>query len=261
MKRLYVSFALLSALSALLFAASLWADSSREWKHYQKAFFELDRQQAEASGSLVNPNASGYRISQIIVGDETRIDRCPTCHLGLEDPRFADAVQPFKRHPDIPRHAFEKFGCTICHAGQGLATTTSDAHGRVPFWEEPLLMGPYLQASCGACHMGGVKGAPHLERGRELFQQSGCLGCHKVRGAGGSLGPDLTRVGNRRQDPEWHLEHFRDPPSMSPGSMMPPFDFLPEEDLTALTVYMLSLRDVPSQLIYAPAGMGQEGKL
>lgn len=261
MKRLYVSFALLSALSALLFGASLWADSSREWKHYQKTFSEMEHQQAKSAGAETASNRTGFRIYQVIVGDETRVDRCPTCHLGLEDPRFADAAQPFKRHPDIPRHPFENFGCTLCHAGQGLATTTADAHGRVPFWEEPLLTGPYLEATCGACHIVRVEGAPHLERGRELFQQSGCSGCHKVRGVGGSLGPDLTRVGNHRPDPEWHLEHFRDPPSTSPGSMMPPFDFLPEEDLVALTVYMLSLRDVPSQLIYAPEGMGLESNL
>ncbi len=34
---------------------------------------------------------------------------------------------------------------------------------------------------------------------------------------------------------------------------MPPFDYLSEGDLIALTVYMLSLKDVPSQLIFAPS--------
>lgn len=251
MRRMYVTFAVLSTVSVLLFGISLWRDSSREWKLYQKAFFEMEHQRAASKGSQENPGGTSYRVYQIIVGDEMRIDRCTTCHMGVEDPRFAKAGQPFGQHPSIPKHAFEKFGCTICHRGQGLATTTADAHGRVPFWEEPLLTGPYLQASCGACHLGEVAGAPLLKRGRELFGQAGCEGCHKVRGVGGSLGPDLTQVGDHRRDPEWYLKHFRDPQSTSPGSMMPSFDFLPEEDLAALTVYMLSLKDVPSQFIYA----------
>lgn len=256
MRRMYVSFAVLGTVSALLFGVSLWRDGSREWKLYQRAFAEMERRHSARQGAPDVAVGSPYRVRQIIVGDETRVDRCTTCHVGVEDPRFAGAEQPFAEHPDIPRHAFEKFGCTLCHGGQGLATTTADAHGRVAFWEEPLLEAPYIQASCGACHLGEVEGAPLLERGRELFAQAGCVGCHKVRGVGGSLGPDLTRVGNHRRDPEWHLRHFRDPASTSPGSMMPPFDYLPEEDLTALAVYMLSLKDVPSQLIFAPSAPG-----
>ncbi len=253
MRRLYVSFVVLSTLSALLFGLSLWKDSSREWKRYQRTYIEMVRAKQTAEANDGVPQGSGYRIHQIIVGDETRVDRCVTCHLGVEDPRFAEADHPFKLHPRIPRHPIEKFGCTLCHGGQGLATTAADAHGRVPFWEEPLLSPPFIQASCGACHLTPVEGAPVLARGRELFATAGCVGCHKVRGVGGTLGPDLTRVGNHRRDPEWHLRHFRDPPSTSPGSLMPPFDYLSEGDLIALTVYMLSLKDVPSQLIFAPS--------
>jgi hypothetical protein len=256
---MYVSFALLSIVSALLFGFSLWKDSAREWKNYQKTFMEMERKHISAKGSDSVPNRS-YRIHQIIVGDENRVDRCTNCHLGVEDPRFVEADHPFRLHPSIPRHTFEKFGCTLCHGGQGLATTTADAHGHVPFWEEPLLKGPYLQSSCGACHLGEVKGAPLLARGRELYDEMGCVGCHKVRGVGGSLGPDLTSVGNHRRDPEWHLEHLRDPTSTSPGSLMPPFDHLPDEDLKAMTVYMLSLKNVPSQFIYALSGSMTEDK-
>ena len=66
------------------------------------------------------------------------------------------------------------------------------------------------------------------------------------------MGPDLTFVGGRRHDPEWHLRHFRDPQATSPGSVMPPFKQLPEAELKALTVYMLSLREMPSALLAGP---------
>lgn len=34
----------------------------------------------------------------------------------------------------------------------------------------------------------------NAERGEELFGKSGCIGCHKINGIGGEVGPDLSRV-------------------------------------------------------------------
>jgi len=40
-------------------------------------------------------------------------------------------------------------------------------------------------------------------RGAELIRVKGkCLGCHRVNGEGGGLGPDLSEIG-RQRDPEW----------------------------------------------------------
>ena len=40
----------------------------------------------------------------------------------------------------------------------------------------------------------------------------------------------------------WHERHFRNPRSMSPGSVMPSYDYLSQEELDALVAYTLSLR-------------------
>jgi len=32
--------------------------------------------------------------------------------------------------------------------------------------------------------------------GKEVYDRKGCAGCHKIAGAGGDLGPDLTNEGN-----------------------------------------------------------------
>ena len=55
------------------------------------------------------------------------------------------------------------------------------------------------------------------------------------------MGPDLSFVGDARPEREWHLKHFRNPQSVSPGSIMPKFP-LTEQELNDLTSYMLSLR-------------------
>ncbi len=248
------AFALLGLLNAALFLTALWRDYDREWKRYQKAYYALEGRMARTAREEEAVRGRRYELVQIPVGGTTRMDRCVTCHLGVEDPRFAGAVQPFRMHPQIPKHPFEKFGCSLCHGGQDMATTTQDAHGRVPFWDEPLLEGEYRQSACGGCHLASdLPGAPALAEGRQLFLQRGCVACHRIRGVGGIVGPDLTFVGSRRRDPEWLLRHFRDPQSASPGSTMPPFKHLPESELKALTVYMLSLREMPSALLAGPA--------
>lgn len=38
-------------------------------------------------------------------------------------------------------------------------------------------------------------------------------------------GPDLARVGGRYSD-EWHVDHFNDPQSVVPESVMPKYDYL-----------------------------------
>ncbi len=247
------AFAVLGLLNSGLFLTALWRDTNREWKASQRAFLALEGRKARTAGEEAAVRGRRYELLQIAVAGSERVDRCTTCHLGVDDPRFADAPQPFRTHPAIPPHPFEKFGCTVCHDGQPLATTAREAHGRVPFWEEPLLEGEYRQSACGACHVGAdLPQAPVLTRGRQLYQQQGCVACHRNHGVGGVVGPDLTFVGGRRPDPEWHLRHLQDPQAVSPGSVMPSFKQLPDGELKALTVYLLSLREMPSVLLAVP---------
>ncbi|ALA60344.1 cytochrome b N-terminal domain-containing protein [Nitrospira moscoviensis] len=82
---------------------------------------------------------------------------------------------------------------------------------------------------------------PAVARGKALYAQFGCAGCHRIHGEGGAVAPDLSFVGDTRPDREWHLKHFRDPQSVSPGSFMPKFP-LDDQQLNDLTSYMLSLK-------------------
>ncbi len=93
--------------------------------------------------------------------------------------------------------------------------------------------------------------------GRDIYIREGCLGCHsqmvrpfrsEVERYGdysksgefvydrpflwGSkrTGPDLHRVGGKYNH-AWHFNHLVDPTSTSPGSIMPPYPWLAENDL------------------------------
>ncbi len=81
---------------------------------------------------------------------------------------------------------------------------------------------------------------PAVAGGRALYERLGCAGCHRVHGAGGAVGPDLSYVGETRTR-DWLIQHFRDPQSTAPGSIMPKFP-LKEQELNDLTAYMLSLK-------------------
>ena len=86
-----------------------------------------------------------------------------------------------------------------------------------------------------------MKVIPSAGEGQRLFQQKGCIGCHSVDGKGGKVGPSLDDVGLRRT-PEWMMQHFRDPQSVTPGSVMPQFGFT-ETEARALTEFLLHLRE------------------
>lgn len=279
MKRLL--FLILTAILALLFVISIWQDTNREWTAYQRTFL----------GRLASDERRGLTggIKQMIAADLGRVDRCTTCHLAIDKPQLALGAEPFKEHPGkyLDWHPMEKFACTVCHGGQGLATNVADAHGDVAHWEEPLLRGPLVQASCRQCH-GNLQAielhVPQLIKGQQLFKAKGCYGCHTIKEFGQTVSQDLTEVGSKSyllleadfemMEPphdriHWlqrKLEHPRvlnpgvRPEQLPPGeeevfpSAMPHFGLL-DEEVEALTIYLLSLtaNDYPASYVTPPA--------
>ena len=82
---------------------------------------------------------------------------------------------------------------------------------------------------------------PSVIRGKELVVKFACKTCHRIHGEGAAIAPDLSFVADRRPDREWHIRHFRDPQSVSPGSFMPKLP-LTDRQLNDLTSYVLTLK-------------------
>lgn len=88
------------------------------------------------------------------------------------------------------------------------------------------------------------------ERGRSVFVESQCVGCHTIRGvsSAGEAGPDLTHLASRRTIGAgvFDLTHenltsfVSSPDTMKPGVLMPPAGLEPEE-LEALIAYLEGL--------------------
>ncbi len=84
-------------------------------------------------------------------------------------------------------------------------------------------------------------GSPTALPGEALFRENGCSACHTIGGIGGKVGPDLTRVGSRRQK-SWIMDQIRTPQMHYPQSIMPSFAKLPAQDIEELADYLSSLK-------------------
>jgi mono/diheme cytochrome c family protein len=86
------------------------------------------------------------------------------------------------------------------------------------------------------------------ERGKELFQKVGCMGCHVVNGQGGRVGPDLSDEGNAGQSRQWLSTQIRNPKSHDPQTAMPAFDNLSDQQVKDLVDYLESLKTGPARV-------------
>lgn len=265
-----------------LFGAAVFKDFTPEWKNYQREYKKLLLEKTKDPEKKESVESSSTAIKQLWNSGLSIADRCITCHLGYDNPEFADAPLPYKYHANAREHDFNKIGCTICHEGQGRATEKTDAHARgIPHWDNPMLSLNMIQSSCGKCHSEAyeegkeLKGADMLNIAKKLSLSNKlevpCITCHTIRGMGETLAPDLTEFGSRTEHEfelshdlshvegernmyNWTYQHFLDPQKITPGApatsttpaveptIMPNFDFTPEE-AHALTVFVMSLKE------------------
>ncbi len=175
-----------------------------------------------------------------------RVDRCTSCHTGINKDGFEDAEHPFRTHPDrklyLGTHSVEKFGCTPCHQGQGPAVNSPEqAHGWVKHWLDPMYQGDDVQAGCIGCHDNvRIEGAETIALGEKLFEQVGCVGCHLVDGYGDlpKIGPYLRRV-SAKVDADWLVDWVKNPHEFRPRTKMPNFYF-DQAEAEAIAGYILA---------------------
>jgi menaquinol-cytochrome c reductase cytochrome b/c subunit len=80
----------------------------------------------------------------------------------------------------------------------------------------------------------------NAREGAEIFTQSACLNCHVYDGEGASqLGaPELTEEGTRNRGIQWQIDHLKCPSCETPGSPMPAFATLGEDNLRKLAIFL-----------------------
>jgi cytochrome c2 len=241
-KKLRWMFAVLGILSIGTLYLLLRGEYIQEWRKYQKEFELVSKDVIKGVDK-----SKSKEIKQIILDKLKRIDRCTTCHLGINNDRFKESKQPFKSHSGqyLLWHSIEKYGCTICHEGQGLATNYEDAaHKQIPHWEKTIIPIGLTQVSCGKCHLD--KTVPHvslLSDGREALERYGCYGCHEVQRYSEEVKPSLSldRLGDKVRR-KWLIKWLENPGDYLEKAKMPRFRFSQDEIVT-LTEFLLSSKE------------------
>lgn len=186
----------------------------------------------------------------------SEIDRDRYTRLYMAHPNLGLFVAGTSPHP------VEKFGCTVCHYGDGKETEFSRVvhipeneeeehrwkniynYKHRELWEHPMLPVKMLYASCRKCHTEqfNIDGGDSYVKGLRLFKKAGCYACHKTdqfpvldkhftRSSDGKIdelmrarrpGPPLTHVVDKL-DPEFAYNWILSPRSFRPTTTMPHF--------------------------------------
>lgn len=291
-----ITFGLSSLLILLMLGFDIWRSENASWKSYQQTYY---KKLFEKTGDK-NVLASPIKIQQIWNAELGLADRCHTCHLGIANPNFQNEPQPFTTHPLLSdymgKHPFDKFGCTVCHQGDGQALRYENTHGHVEHMDHQPLTGMDVQTACTKCHRYlhaeevSFPQTPELMEGKRLAMELGCRACHTSTQMGwiGTTAPDLSDLGTKTElafylvhdfgyvegehsKRQWEWEHFKDPQKIVPGNpaekvpptIMPHWG-LNDAEATALTVLVLSFRDPKREKIplsYIPKLPPHEGFL
>lgn len=107
----------------------------------------------------------------------------------------------------------------------------------------------YVREGCYTCHSQMIRPfRSETARYGEYSKAGEFVYDHPFQWGSKRTGPDLHRIGGKYPD-SWHFNHMLDPTTMSPGSIMPAYPWLLEDDLdttsTAAKIRIMTAMGVP----------------
>ena len=162
-----------------------------------------------SDGSLTNRFLRGHAV----------LERCPTLLLGL-----SLAVVTIGGIVEITPLFY-------------LENTIEDVEGMRPY--SPLELAGrdiYVREGCYVCHSQMIRPMrDEVERYGHYSLAAESKYDHPFQWGSKRTGPDLARVGGRYSD-AWHVDHFTDPQSVVPESVMPKYEFLLDAELNTYQI-------------------------
>ena len=142
--------------------------------------------------------AENLFTSRVDVGMGRRLfgERCTSCHgldaTGDEDGGGPDLTTGRFKHASTDAGLYR----VIREGIEGTSMRGSSRETEQSIWQ----LVTYLRSLSPMASAVDLPGSPSA--GRQLFGAKDCSRCHRVAGQGGRLGPDLSRVGERRSPDE-----------------------------------------------------------
>ena len=103
-RRLPQIFFVLSLASLVLLLAACGRRARRPGRPISAAFFQLEAQGEPNAAAKAAVLATPPEIHQVMLTGLQRVDRCTTCHLGVDDPTMKNAPEPFRYHEGLGPH-------------------------------------------------------------------------------------------------------------------------------------------------------------
>ncbi|RMG73289.1 MAG: cytochrome c [Nitrospirae bacterium] len=73
--------------------------------------------------------------------------------------------------------------------------------------------------------------------GKQIMEKEGCFSCHRYKGYGADICPDLTEITKRRSD-DFIRQQLKDPSKNFTNSKMPSFNYLSDRDIDAIIKFL-----------------------
>ncbi|MFB3885696.1 MAG: cytochrome b N-terminal domain-containing protein [Thermodesulfobacteriota bacterium] len=131
----------------------------------------------------------------------------------------------------------------------------------VGYYSKPAALGAVSSIEAGKIQAGFPPPASQppqvsesIRQGAQLFSSLGCMGCHRVGGKGGTVGPELSPEVLKGKTRQWLAVQIRDPIAHHPGSIMPAFSSLSSQQANQVVDFLLALaqgRSIPVEAVAA----------
>jgi len=168
-----------------------------------------------------------------------RLENCVTCHtLGGGKPGVPSAAGP-----DLANVPSKKSAAwMIAHFKHPAAMVPGSSMPAILLSDAQLNALAAFLLKLNPRNAEALANAPDFAvNGALVYQSNNCGSCHQVSGVGTTIGPPLNGLAHRHTK-TWVIQHFSNPPILSPGSIMPPYRFS-ERQMADLVTYLFTLPD------------------
>ena len=162
-----------------------------------------------------------------------RSEKCPVCHTQKSNRKI--------QGPDLTRIPVRKTAAwMIDHFKRPSQVVPGTPMPAVQLSDAQLSALAAFLLKLSPANGDALESAPQpVVEGAIVYQEYDCGSCHRVNGQGTEFGPDLDGVASRHSR-DWIEAHFRDPAKMSPGSVMPAFNFS-GRNMDRITNYLMAI--------------------